>query len=121
MDINIIKISRLIVSNKTGQWCKIPYPNHLKGCPNYGKKDYCPPPSANLLINILDLKRPMYIVYSEFDLDKHILKMKNKHPQWTDRQLRNVLYWQGTSRKQLKERVRFALYKTGCNFVSYCP
>jgi hypothetical protein len=115
-----IKISKLISSNKTGQWCQISYPNHPNGCPNYGRKHNCPP-FAIKLTNILDIDRPIYIVYSEFNLRNHILKMKNRHPQWTARQLRNVLYWQGTSRKQLKERVKVAQYVTGCNFISYCP
>lgn len=115
-----IEILSLVSSDKTGQWCQIPYPNHPKGCPNYGKRDHCPP-LAIKLTNILDLSRPLYLVHSEFDLLRHVEKMKARHPHWTDRQLKNVLYWQGTSRKQLKERVKIAQYVTSCNIVSYCP
>ena len=32
--------------------------------------------------------------------------MKEKHPHWSDRQLRNVLYWQGTAKKLHREKIR---------------
>ena len=115
-----VEIFNLISSEKTGQWCKIPYPNHKNGCPNYDKKYYCPPHAVKL-VDILDMSRPLYIVHSEFDLGRHVKRMKSKHPEWTDRQCRCVLYWQGTSRKQLRERVRIAQHITGCNIISYCP
>jgi predicted metal-binding protein len=116
----IIKISKLITSPHTGEWCKIPYPNHPRGCPNYGKKNTCPP-YARKLTECVDMDRSLYIVHSEFDLLKHVQKMTSKHSDWTYRQLKNVLYWQGTSRKQLRERLIEASKITNCNYITTCP
>lgn len=115
-----IEILSLVSSDKTGRWCQIPYPNHPKGCPKYGKGLHCPPHAVKLT-DILDLSRPLYFVHSEFNLLGHVEKMKNRHPDWSDRQLKNVLYWQGTSRKQPRERVGVAQCITRCNVISYCP
>jgi len=32
--------------------------------------------------------------------------MRTKHPEWSERQLACCLYWQGTARKQLAERIK---------------
>lgn len=81
--------------------CIKPYPNHKKGCPNFDKKDGCPP-AASLFENIADLSSPVYIIFTRFEIGKHIDKMKRRHPMWTDRQLSCCLYWQETARKNLK-------------------
>ncbi|KKK81159.1 hypothetical protein LCGC14_2816310, partial [marine sediment metagenome] len=26
----------LIIDHRAREWCKLPYPNHPRGCPNYG-------------------------------------------------------------------------------------
>ena len=115
-----IKIEKLVTSDQTSRWCLLPYPNHPKGCPNYGKKKTCPP-AVEKLIEVLDLDRPIYAVHSEFNLSAHVARMRLKHPDWTDRQLKCVLYWQGTSRKQLRERISTAIEATGCNYITTCP
>ena len=83
-----------------GFWCTLPYPNHKNGCPNYGKKQRCPP-YAKKFHDII--KEPFFLVIQEFDIQTHVQKMKKKHPKWTDRQCRNVLYWQKGVVKKLKE------------------
>lgn len=100
-----IKLSaqKIVLSSQTSDWCRLPYLGHPKGCPNYGRPG-CPP-VYKPMNEILSFDHPIYMVYSEFDLTAHIARVKARHPKWTNRQLRNVLYWQGTSRKQLKERV----------------
>jgi len=80
---------------------KLPYPGHPNGCPNYGKKIGCPPQSQRL-DKVFDFKKTMWLVISRFDLDKWMRKMKQKHPEWSDRQCRCCLYWQGKVRKWLK-------------------
>lgn len=115
----IIPIKDLILSSNTGDWCKLPYPNHPRGCPNYGK-DRCPP-NAPLLEEYFDIQEHLYFVHSEFDLGAHALRMKEKHPNWTDRQCRCVLYWQGTSRKQLKDRIEEAVQLLDIDGISTCP
>jgi len=84
-----------------GEWCLLPYPNHPKGCPNYGKKQICPPFSRPFQDII---EPPFYIVIESFDLEAQAKKMKKIHPEWSDRQCRNLLYWQKGVVKKLKEK-----------------
>ena len=85
---------------RNGVWCTLPYPNHKKGCPNYGKRDTCPPKAPKFE----DITKPPYFaVWVTFNLKEHARRMKEKHPKWSERQCRCVLYWQNTVRKRLKE------------------
>jgi hypothetical protein len=109
-----------IIDNTFRNFCKLPYPNHKRGCPNYGVRKTCPP-NARYLHEILDLARPVYVVFNIFDFGNHVAKMKSRHPQWSDRQTANCLYWQGTARKQLKEKVREFLKDRRGLLPVYCP
>lgn len=84
--------------------CLLPYPNHPKGCPNYGKKSSCPPKVAQFF-ELVDVKNPIYIEWNEFNLKEHVDKMQVLHPSWTERQLYCCLYWQPKARKQLRLKV----------------
>lgn len=88
--------------------CFKPYPGHPHGCPAAGKTDRCPPLAPDF-DKAFDLSRPVYAVVNEFDLGAHATRMLAKHPKWSDRQCRCVLYWQGTARKQLKEKIEKVL------------
>ena len=46
------------------------------------------------------------MLYIIFDLHSYVEKMRQRHPSWTETQLLNVLYWQGTARKKLKEHIK---------------
>lgn len=115
----IIEAINVITSRKTGSWCLYPYPGHPKGCPNYGR-DGCPP-HIPFITELMDLRRPVYIAFSEFNLNAHVETMRRKHPQWSERQLRNVLYWQNTSRKQMRQRAKIAQFYGGGDRVLTCP
>ena len=99
----IIEIKNLVLTPKTKQWCALPYPRHPKGCPNYWGRCYeggkIP---IRMLHTIINTNKSMWIVYNEFDLEAHMTKMKLKHPNWSEAQLRNVYYWQNQSRAELK-------------------
>lgn len=116
----ILPVKRLVVSENTGKWCQLPYPNHPKGCPKYGKDKWCPP-QAPMVYDYFDMSKPLYFVHSEFDFKKHCQKMKREHPDWTDRQCKCVLYWQNTSRKQMRVRVKLAAWKLGTTLKVECP
>ena len=89
--------------------CCKPYPGHPRGCPNWGQRDSCPP-RAPFLTDVLDLSKPVYCIYNEFDLATHVARMREKHPEWSERQARCCLYWQQTARKSLREKLgRFSL------------
>jgi predicted metal-binding protein len=90
----------LRINMESRVWCKLPYPDHPNGCPNYGKRLICPP-QAPLFEDVI--VPPFKLVAVRFDLEKWVNDMKEKHPNWSDRQARCCLYWQGMVRKHLRE------------------
>ncbi len=92
---------KLYFTNKINQWCKLPYPRHPKGCPNYDKNDRCPP-RAKPLDKIFDLKMDHYFIIYKYNLKEHMENMKKNNPKLTHNQQKCVLYWQGKVRKEMK-------------------
>lgn len=84
--------------------CIVPYAGHPKGCPNFGQNIRCPP-KARLWRDVYDSVEPCFAVYTTFDLASHVARMKERHPGWSERQLRCCLYWQGTARKHLNREI----------------
>lgn len=120
MGIMILDVTnKLHINYRAREWCLLPYPGHPKGCPNYGKK-WCCPPKAKLLGDWLgDYKKAMLICV-EFNLKEHQEKMLERHPHWSLRQARCLLYWQARVNKKLEEATwRFA--PDTLNGVTYCP
>lgn len=74
-------------------WCTKPYPRHRKGCPNHTHCQYHVK-KHKTAAECFNLDSPMWLIYVEFDLDAQAIKMKKKHPNWSDVQCRNLLYWQ---------------------------
>lgn len=93
-----------VVDERVRGMCRLPYEGHPRGCPNFGAAERCPP-RAPRLYEAFDESGPFYAVYSSFPLGEHVIKMRAAHPTWSERQLRCVLYWQGTARKRLREEV----------------
>jgi len=116
----IVPIKKLVHNKKVPEWCRLPYQRHPKGCPNYGKKDICPP-KAPYITEVLNINRPMYLVFSEYDLGAHVEKMRKRHPTWTEAGLRNVLYWQQSSRKQMVKRTLMAEKMLGTEVKCFLP
>jgi len=96
----IIKVNPIIQNHIQGL-CKLRYKSHPNGCPNYSIKKGCPP--CLLYDEVYNLSHDVYAIIYEFDLASHVSKLKLKHPNWSDRQLKCCLYWQGTARKELKK------------------
>lgn len=63
----------------------------------------------------------MYMVFHDFELSEHAARMKTKHPHWSDRQCRCVLYWQNSSRKKLREKAHLHMMQKGLNAITLCP
>lgn len=99
--------------------CVRPYPLHPKGCPNFGKKDGCPP-LAEPISEILDMAAPVYAIWNAFDLLAHVENMRLKHPHWSDRQLYCCLYWQPRARKYLEGQIHTFSTRIMARKV-YCP
>ena len=111
----------LKVNHKCRGYCTIPYPNHPKGCPNFGKHDECPP-KAPLVEDVFDFDEKMFFIIEEFNLKAHVEKMKTKHPHWTPRQCKNLLYWQGGVRKRLREKTQnFITWNDPCMIYTLLP
>jgi hypothetical protein len=105
-----IKLTKVVydIRARDGMWCKLPYPGHPKGCPNF-------PACPATYFDFLDSSKVWthwYAVIEEFDLVGHKKKMKQLHPLWTDRQCRNPLYWQNGVRSKLNKKA-LAVYKHG--------
>lgn len=96
----------VVVDHSVRSHCKLPYPGHKKGCPNFGKKKICPP-MAPVIEKVLDLGSPVYLLAIPFNLAAHVEKMGALHPDWTMRQRANLLYWQGSVKKKLRETAAY--------------
>lgn len=116
----VTEIKDLRINYKAREWCKLPYPDHPKGCPNYGKKPTCPE-QAPLIEDFIDLSKPKIIIAVEFDLAHHIGKMRSRHPDWSDRQLRCLLYWQGSVNKELRLLIKAVQGLNGLLKITTCP
>lgn len=108
----MIQPIQLVVDHAVRFLCAKPYPGHPKGCPNYGKKDTCPP-RAPFIRDLIDLERPVYAIWTVFDLGQHVERMRALHPSWSDRQLTCCLYWQPAARKRLEKEIK--------SFPIICP
>lgn len=102
--INPKEISLAMNITNIGRLCCMPYPNHPKGCPNFKKKQGCPP-GLNLLDKIIDFDKDIYLIYTDFNINKHAKRMEKLHPGWSERQIYCCLYWQPMARKLHKEEI----------------
>lgn len=111
---------KLYITEKTREWCKLPYPDHPKGCPNYNNKDGCPP-SAPYISEVADLSKPVLFAIVTFDLQSHIQKMLEVNPNWSERQARCCLYWQNGIRKELIDYSKYVCFLNPGTVYDICP
>lgn len=100
-----------IINDSVRNLCFKAYRGHPKGCPNFSKRDICPP-KAPRIADCFDLSKRVMAVCVHFNIGQHIEKMRVKHPEWSDRQCACCLYWQGTVRKWLRKEVAYNLSRT---------
>ena len=79
-------------------FCRTPYPKHPRGCPNWNYKEGCPPQTKPFLNLYLPGVR---VVIAQMDFGRYLTLKKQRHPDWTERALRNPLHWQGHLRAKL--------------------
>ena len=106
----------VIVSLKNlRRWCSSPYPGHKRGCPMWkGRKakDGTPAPCTRAFRNIstfddnFDRNEPAWCAFTTWDMVAQEAKIRASHPDWTQKQCRNVRYWQRTFRNGLKDDIR---------------
>lgn len=122
------RMVRLAIDHSVRKLCVTPYglslgcnrPDHPNGCPNFNKRQDCPP-KAPLIGDLLDLSKPVFAVWNVFDLAGHRRKMLGKHSDWSERQLVNCLYWQGSARKALRHEVQDCLGWISQSREGYIP
>jgi len=101
-------------------YCRLPYPGHPRGCPNFARRAICPP-QAPRFEKLIDMTKPIYCIYYKFDLRAHVQRLLAKHPDWSERKLRCCLYWQNTARKQLKLKCESFLLDHPDYIILTCP
>lgn len=86
--------------------CYRSYPGHKKGCPNFGKKDGCPP-NTPLLGDVFDLSKAVWAVWVDFDFAGHKARMLKLHPDWKKypRKVECCRYWQRTADNEVRHQV----------------
>ncbi|MBD3228697.1 MAG: hypothetical protein GF329_10980 [Candidatus Lokiarchaeota archaeon] len=111
-EIKTIEISpdSIIFTKKTRKWCLLPYPNHPRGCPNYNKNPLCPP-FAEFLEEKVKKFNYFYLIYAVFNFREYTRKMMKRHPTWTERQARNLLYWQNSIKKMIRDHLKRILHE----------
>ena len=102
------KIVKPVLDYSVRSLCTKVYPGHPKGCPNYGRRDTCPP-HAPMIEEILDLREVFYLIWNSYNLSDHVARMRSRHPGWSSRQLNCCLYWQQTARGELTNQIRIFL------------
>ena len=82
------------------RWCGMPYDGHSKGCHMWHGRKARPCKMAEKNMNhfddYFDRDAPMWLLWDEFDIEKQGKKIRKMHPKWTEKQCRNVRYWQRT-------------------------
>lgn len=116
-NINIIKLEKLFFIDDPGALCRLPYPGHPRGCPNWNKSPNCPP-HAPKLQDKYDLDRQSYFVVRPFNIGVHKERMKSLHPEWSDAQCACCLYWQKGIKKELQTFVKLFVKKLICDDLS---
>lgn len=118
-----IEITDLRINMKAREWCKLPYPGHPKGCPNYGdpKHEGVCPPSAPLIHEFINTKLPIFLIVEEFNLALHVQKYKINHPNCTDKQAKCVLYWQNSVRSKLRKQCEIFRHLHPDFIITLCP
>lgn len=108
-----------IMDESVRDLCKRPYGwnpktrrySHPKGCPNWGRRDTCPP-KAVLLPEFFDMTKPILAVWVAYDLASHRKKAKAKHPDWSNRQCGNSRHWQNGVLARLRREVKYNLERS---------
>lgn len=90
-----------------GEWCQKPYGKQENGCPNYNDPEHseCPPfdePNGGIISSFINLNKEHWFWVIEFDIGGYDRKNKELHPDWSDKQRRNSIRWQGHLTKRLR-------------------
>lgn len=92
----------IVIDPKAKGYCKLSYYQHPHGCPNFGIKDGCPPGTPDFS----DLYESEAVIAASWMNFGQYLELKRQvHPDWKERQLRNLRHWQGRVNSNLRHLV----------------
>lgn len=103
-----IELSHIVNGNYVFRWCRLPYDGHPKGCPMFGQRSGCPP-EAPYFTELVD--PPYYLIIKEFDLEAQAERMREHHPDWSEKMCRNSRYWQKGFIKELMAEAQEFLWQ----------
>lgn len=104
LKIKEIKKNTIIFTVKTRLWCKLSYPGHVYGCPNFNKKPECPKICTYLKNKVLNFNY-FNLFYVRFDFKRYKNMMHDIHSNWSERQLGNSLWWQSQIKKIMRLKI----------------
>jgi len=73
----------VVFEKKIQSLCRLPYHGHSKGCPNYGKRETCPP-GRPLIDEVFDLENELFAIYTSFPVGEFAERMRITHPEWSE-------------------------------------
>jgi predicted metal-binding protein len=108
---------KLVIQAACREWCKMPYLDHSKGCPNFGRSKNCPPKAASVN-EVFDLRYQHWFAVEPFNIAAHTAALLRVHPEWSERQARCCLYWQNGVRARLQTQcLLHQMEHPGCVFT----
>lgn len=92
--------------------CTAPFYKHSRGCPNFNKKEGCPP-GQPLINDVFDFNKDLFIIYTVFNVGEFAERMRRNHPEWSKhpRQWYNPRRWQETDRYNHRKEIKRFLEK----------
>ncbi|NHI94955.1 MAG: hypothetical protein EAX96_20870 [Candidatus Lokiarchaeota archaeon] len=104
-----INPNTIIFYKPVRSFCKLKYrkndKNKLKTCPNHGKNPLCPPLSK-YREDILKKYDKFILVWIRFDFITWKEQREEKHPGWTPGMVANLLHYQKSLKKLLKDYIK---------------
>jgi len=104
--VKVVELREIVTDPRArdGTWCQLPYPNHIKGCPNY--------PLCITKREPFESFREKYewhAYYTWFDIEAWAEKRKkdaeNRGTPITEKQARIVYLWQGHVESEIRKRI----------------
>jgi predicted metal-binding protein len=104
---------KLVITEKTREWCKRPYKYHSGGCPNFGRELKCPP-YAPMVNDFIDLEKKHWFVIVRFKFENQKEKIEMVESSMTKYKVRCVPFW-GDEIKEILTRacVEFTIKRMG--------
>ena len=99
--------------------CYRSYPNHKKGCPNIDKCYHLNIPNFEI-ISEYGKYNHFYLIYAKFDFKQYKKLRKKEHSNWSEKQVKCVLYWQKSVKKLLSEFINLLILTKQNNYILGC-